>query len=133
VKKEIQERINEFIRKDRPILIDCEEEVLEAAYLIKQLLFALSDKSYNIRVLERSLDYIVDNNYWRPVDTAPEDEMVLVVFENEFMGKPYSEIFCGRYNSEECEWFFTSPHLNNVRIGISNVTHWMPLPKLPEK
>lgn len=62
---------------------------------------------------------------WRPIDTAPKDEAVLVGSEN----GPVGEAYC---YSEDGSWWWanTGPHDFDACKQVFP-THWQPLPRPP--
>jgi len=61
---------------------------------------------------------------WQPIESAPENTSMLVT-EGEF-------IDLGILNNDT--WFYDSGEVANQMIWHSTkLTHWMPLPELPEK
>ena len=66
---------------------------------------------------------------WQPIETAPKDEKVLVVFLEPFFGKFTQETESAYYDSGSGKWLFW---LYGREIVGGGVTHWMPLPEPPE-
>jgi len=60
-------------------------------------------------------------------DKLPEGGKVLVCFQEPFFGSMTSEVDVGFYdNKDSCWWLW------NGERKIFRVTHWMPIPELPE-
>jgi hypothetical protein len=57
-----------------------------------------------------------------------EETKVLLCFGEPFFGKIVHEIECGCYDEESKKFFFW---LNDKEVKGYGVTHWMPLPKVP--
>ena len=63
---------------------------------------------------------------WRPIETAPKDQHILVHWrEPPFMGQ--YEI--GWFSGDDGSWFFGFDSQIEV---MEDPTHWMPLPEPPE-
>ena len=67
---------------------------------------------------------------WTKVeDMLPiEEGKVLVLYGEPFFGTYTPEIECGHYDEESSRWLFW---LTDKEISTNGVTHWMPLPNLP--
>ena len=62
---------------------------------------------------------------WRPIETAPVDQAVLL------HSRPCGAIV-GIFSSERGEWRSPGPGEPALAIDKDQITHWMPLPPEPE-
>lgn len=67
---------------------------------------------------------------WQPIETIPNDERVLLCYGEPFFGTISKTIECGYYDEESGKFLFW---LSDREINTNKVTHWMPLPELPEE
>lgn len=99
----------------------------------------IRNKFPSMNVIENGLaDLIVDHlndqgllTAWQPIETAPKDELICVLIESQEWGP--SEIWLYCYYDNICKEWRTSRPSGHLRcVPELYVTHWMPLPKLPE-
>ena len=86
--------------------IDCE---------VKELLRALDEAQQRAERAE-----------WQPIETVPEDEYVLVAYDEPFFGTMTKEVTIGVWESAEGKMMQSLPTRELLRA-----THWQPLPTPP--
>lgn len=67
---------------------------------------------------------------WQPIETAPKDGTIFLVFNRGVRGRHIHDVWCGTYLAEKqglvaAGQFDGAPHLGWLP------THWMPLPDPP--
>lgn len=60
-------------------------------------------------------------------DRLPEHCQEVIVYWNNFASRNY-EVHAATYNAD-FEYFY----IHKAGLAVKDVTHWMPLPKMPEK
>ena len=68
-------------------------------------------------------------NDWQPIETAPRDEQVLVIYLEPFFGHMAQNIDTAYLDSGSNIWAF---YMTEKPIVGGGVTHWMPLPEPPK-
>lgn len=69
-------------------------------------------------------------NEWQPIETAPKDGVDIIIFGGEFESAGSNKIpMIVKWNGT----YWTSTHYCYNEAIALNPTHWMPLPKPPEK
>ncbi len=102
---------------------------------INRLICALEERGYIRRHPHKARSIHIlrmpgTNDGWQPIETAPEDEECLIVFDEPFFGRMCKEVSVGYFNSDDKQWYFASP--GRMPQKALRVTHWMPLPTPPK-
>jgi hypothetical protein len=66
------------------------------------------------------------SNGWRPIETAPKDETLILVAAYDGDGGYHTECYCGvnLAKTRNKELYYSTPF---------ELTHWMPIPEAPQK
>lgn len=70
---------------------------------------------------------------WQPIETAPRDEMILVIHQQ--LGMIQAELCTAMLESpaeERHEFPWDSPAGQGSWLYSKDITHWMPLPEPPQ-
>ena len=67
---------------------------------------------------------------WQQIETAPKDGKSVLVYDYFLQHKDGRHVVVARF-TEEKGWHVSATVVGGLYVGLTNPTHWMPLPEPP--